>query len=184
MERLGGEVRHALRGVGVPDAGALAEITPRLARRRRRRNLSRGLATADVPGRHPPRRDGLLCLVVRADLARGGDRGQAPRGAPRRSADGPPLRGRTDTGTRRRAGVAALAGTTTAWPGGAPSRRRADRVAERRGAAADSGAGGCRKPCEGRNRRAGRPAFLIDCCVLTKARFAGLFLLRREISAA
>jgi hypothetical protein len=27
MERLGGEIQHALRGVGVPDAGALAEIT-------------------------------------------------------------------------------------------------------------------------------------------------------------
>ncbi len=27
MERLGDELRHALRGVGVPDAGALAEIT-------------------------------------------------------------------------------------------------------------------------------------------------------------
>jgi Dna[CI] antecedent, DciA len=27
MERLGGEIRHALRGVGVPDVGALAEIT-------------------------------------------------------------------------------------------------------------------------------------------------------------
>ena len=115
MERLGGEVRHALRGVGVPDAGALAEIS---------RVWPAAVGDAISRAAWPLRmsRDGTLHVATVSsawsfELACSRRRSW-PSSARRseHSADGPPLRGGPvpEPGPRRRS--LRCAGTTTAGP--------------------------------------------------------------------
>ena len=102
MERLDGAVRGALRGAGVPDAGALADVTRLWPAVVGRRDRARGLAAADLPRRHAPRRRGVVDLGVRARPARGRDpRASSPPRSDGR-ADRDPLRARARSRRRPR----------------------------------------------------------------------------------
>ena len=182
MERLDGAVRGALRGAGVPDAGALADVTRLWPDGRRRRDRARVVAAADLPRRHAAQvaarsstwafELGLLADQILAKLAAEIGDGRADRD---------PLRARAGAGTARaapRGGGPRRRPRSTTRPGCWPSELTAGMSDD--GAARDDRASGRREPRQGRFQ----PPFLIHCRKPRKARFAGLFSLREVIYAA
>ena len=177
MERLDGAVRGALRGAGVPDAGALADVTrlwPEL--------VGDAIARAAWPQRIA--RDGTLLVAavsstwafelglladdILAKLA-----AAIPEGAP----NGDPLRARTGARTAGAAPVRSGHGPSGGGRRDPAPRRAADLRNERRRPPGDDRARRRREP-----RQDGfRPPFLIHCRYPRKARFAGLFSLREVI---
>ena len=180
MERLDGAVRGALRGAGVPDAGALADVTrlwpavvgDAIARASWPQRISRdGTLQVAAASSTWAFELGLLADQILAKLA-----AEIGSGAPTaiRFAPGPvpappaPLPSETPVGAARDRRRDPAAG------------RGAHLRDERRGAARDDRESGRREPRQGRFQ----PPFLIHCDEPRKARFAGLFSLREVIYAA